>query len=250
MHLKHTQTTLINVQRTYPFKHPFSKTPETHNMSTFQQSALINFFNESNTSLVKALAEKYGFDAADALAYINGISPSPTKAKKVKDPNAPKRSPTAFFLFSKHYRTENADDIAGKKASDVAKLAGAAWSEIKETDAAEPFHTKAAELKASSVSIVQKKVKDPTARKRPLSAFFLFSKQYRVDNADDIAGKKGSDVAKLIGAAWNEIKETDVAEPYHTKAAELKAASALAVPKSGVISDGSSTAEPILSNDE
>ena len=146
MHLKRTQTSYQRSTFKHTFKHTFSKTPETHNMSSFQQSALINFFN---TSLVNALANKYGFDADDALIYINDISPMSTKVKKVKDPNAPKRSPTAFFLFSKHYRTENADDIAGKKASDVAKLAGAAWSEIKETDAAEPFRTKAAELKAS-----------------------------------------------------------------------------------------------------
>jgi hypothetical protein len=64
------------------------------------------------------------------------------KTKKVKDPNAPKRPPTAFFLFSKQFREQNADSIKGKKASHVAKMAGAAWSLIKDTDAATPFRTR------------------------------------------------------------------------------------------------------------
>ena len=126
-------------------------------MAGFQHTALLNFFDESNISLVRALAAKYDFDAADAMSHIKGIDASPvptkaTKAKKAKDPNAPKRSPTAFFLFSKQYREEHAADIAGMKASEVAKLAGAAWSEVKDTETAQPFHTEAAQLKVAAAA--------------------------------------------------------------------------------------------------
>ena len=75
----------------------------------------------------------------------------PMSEKKSKGLNAPKRPPSAFFLFSKHYRTKNADDIAGKKGSEVAKMAGKAWTEIKETDASKPFYDEAAKLKAGSL---------------------------------------------------------------------------------------------------
>jgi len=75
----------------------------------------------------------------------------PMSEKKSKGLNAPKRAPSAFFLFSKHYRTENADDIAGKKGSEVAKMAGKAWTEIKETNASKPFYDEATKLKAASL---------------------------------------------------------------------------------------------------
>jgi len=127
-------------------------------MSGFQQSALLNFFNESNTALVQALADKYGFDMAEAMSHIQGLDSSSVltkakkakKTKKTKDPNAPKRSPTAFFLFSKQFRMDHADEITGMRAPDVAKMAGVAWNNAKTSGAAEPFHTKAAELKAAA----------------------------------------------------------------------------------------------------
>ena len=66
-------------------------------MSGFQQSALLNFFNESNAMLVQTLAVKFGFDAAEAMSHVKGLDTSPVltktkKTKKTKDPNAPKRS--------------------------------------------------------------------------------------------------------------------------------------------------------------
>ena len=124
-------------------------------MSGFQQSALLNFFNESNTALVQALADKYGFDMAEAMSHIQGLDSSSVltkakKTKKTKDPNAPKRSPSAFFLFSKQFRMDHADEITGMRAPDVAKMAGAAWNDAKTSGAAESFHTEAAELKAAA----------------------------------------------------------------------------------------------------
>ncbi|XP_043716851.1 high mobility group B protein 7-like isoform X1 [Telopea speciosissima] len=51
--------------------------------------------------------------------------------KKVKDPNAPKRPPTAFFLFMddfrKSYKEENPD---GKDVKVVAKEGGAKWKSL------------------------------------------------------------------------------------------------------------------------
>ena len=164
MHIKRTQTALIERSTYETFKQPFSnqlgnlqQKPIISIMAGFQHTSLLNFFDESNASLVKALAAKYGFDAADAMSHLKGIdaSPVPTKAKKgkkAKDPNAPKRSPTAFFLFSKQYREEHAAEITGMKASEVAKLAGAAWSEVKDTEAAQSFHTEAAELKVAAAA--------------------------------------------------------------------------------------------------
>lgn len=134
-------------------------------MSGFQHSQLINFFDSVNADLVSTLAAKYGFNANDALAYLKGIAPTdsapflePVKAakkgKKSKDPNTPKKAPTAFFLFSKTFREEQKESLTGMKASEVAKLAGARWSEIKDTDAAADFHAEAARLKAERAELV------------------------------------------------------------------------------------------------
>jgi hypothetical protein len=121
---------------------------------SFTNTSLLSAINQSNQDLIGILATKYGFNATEAMDILGSapvIESKSTKTKKVKDPNAPKRPPTAFFLFSKQFREQNADSIKGKKASDVAKLAGAEWSLIKDTDAATPFNTEAAELKTAAI---------------------------------------------------------------------------------------------------
>jgi hypothetical protein len=52
------------------------------------------------------------------------------KAKKVKDPNAPKRPPTGYHLFSAHKRKKKGDEIPKGKAG-MTYLAGK-WQEIGE----------------------------------------------------------------------------------------------------------------------
>ncbi|XP_042501079.1 high mobility group B protein 7-like [Macadamia integrifolia] len=67
--------------------------------------------------------------------------------KKVKDPNAPKRPPTAFFLFMddfrKSYKEENPD---GKDVKVVAKEGGAKWQSMTEEEK-KPYLDKVQELK-------------------------------------------------------------------------------------------------------
>jgi len=125
---------------------------------SFTNTSLLSAINQSNKDLIGILATKYGFDANEAMDILGSapvIASKSTKSKKVKDPNAPKRAPTAFFLFSKQFRTENAEGIKGQRASEVAKLAGAEWSLIKETEAAQPFNTEAAELKLVAAAAME-----------------------------------------------------------------------------------------------
>ena len=124
-------------------------------MAGFQHSQLLNFFDQANANLVSQLSVRFGFDESEALSFLKGVqsdatpatTPKGKKAKAAKDPNAPKKAPTAFFLFSALFREEQKDSLQGVKASEVAKLAGARWREIKETDDALEFHTEAARLK-------------------------------------------------------------------------------------------------------
>ncbi|KAI3981206.1 hypothetical protein MKX01_041345 [Papaver californicum] len=70
------------------------------------------------------------------------------KEQKVKDPNAPKRPPTAFFAFMEDFRKEfkeaNPDN---KSVSVVAKEGGQKWKSMSDEEK-KPYVEKCAELKA------------------------------------------------------------------------------------------------------
>uniref|UniRef100_A0A5B7BE63 HMG box domain-containing protein n=1 Tax=Davidia involucrata TaxID=16924 RepID=A0A5B7BE63_DAVIN len=74
--------------------------------------------------------------------------PKPKKEKKAKDPNMPKRPPTAFFVFMdefrKAFREANPDC---KSVSTVAKEAGEKWKSMTDEEK-KPYVDRAAELKA------------------------------------------------------------------------------------------------------
>ncbi|KAG9441993.1 hypothetical protein H6P81_017847 [Aristolochia fimbriata] len=81
----------------------------------------------------------------------NAVSSQPKKGKKekkVKDPNKPKRPPSAFFVFMddfrKQFKEANPDS---KNVSAVSKGAGEKWKSMSEEER-KPYLDKAAELKA------------------------------------------------------------------------------------------------------
>ncbi|XP_007430093.1 high mobility group protein B2 [Python bivittatus] len=70
----------------------------------------------------------------------------PSKEKEKKDPNAPKRPPSAFFLFCSEHRPKIKSDNPGLSIGDTAKKLGEMWSEQTAKDKL-PFEQKAAKLK-------------------------------------------------------------------------------------------------------
>ncbi|XVF01727.1 hypothetical protein REPUB_Repub04eG0113600 [Reevesia pubescens] len=70
------------------------------------------------------------------------------KLKKGKDPNAPKRPPTAFFLFMDDFRKSYKEaNPEAKGVTGVAKEGGEKWKSMSEEEK-KPYVDKAAELKA------------------------------------------------------------------------------------------------------
>ncbi|KZV26655.1 hypothetical protein F511_15820 [Dorcoceras hygrometricum] len=70
------------------------------------------------------------------------------KAKKVKNPNAPKRPPTAFFVFMEDFRkTFKESNPDCKSVASVAKEGGVKWKSMTDEDK-KPYIDRAAELKA------------------------------------------------------------------------------------------------------
>merc|ERR1712228_1111247 len=64
------------------------------------------------------------------------------KSKKIRDPNAPKRPMSAFFLWLK----ENANSSGKTRLADIGKIAGATWKDMSD-HAKKPWIAKAATAK-------------------------------------------------------------------------------------------------------
>ncbi|KAK1326609.1 High mobility group B protein 7 [Acorus calamus] len=78
------------------------------------------------------------------------------KEKKVKDPNMPKRPPTAFFLFMDDFRKEyKAAHPNSKGVAVVAKEGGEKWKSMTDEEK-KPYIDKMAELKAEYEKAVDK----------------------------------------------------------------------------------------------
>jgi high mobility group protein B1 len=65
--------------------------------------------------------------------------------KKFKDPNAPKRPPSAFFLICSEYCPQVKGELPGLSIGDVAKKLGEMWESTTEDDK-QPYDKKAAKL--------------------------------------------------------------------------------------------------------
>eukprot|EP00621_Florenciella_sp_RCC1693_P010003 CAMPEP_0182543712 /NCGR_PEP_ID=MMETSP1323-20130603/32063_1 /TAXON_ID=236787 /ORGANISM="Florenciella parvula, Strain RCC1693" /LENGTH=193 /DNA_ID=CAMNT_0024754675 /DNA_START=46 /DNA_END=627 /DNA_ORIENTATION=- len=65
------------------------------------------------------------------------------KAKKTKDPNAPKRATTAYFFFLADERPRTKEEVPGISVTELSKVVGAKWKELSDADKA-PYEAKAA----------------------------------------------------------------------------------------------------------
>ncbi|XP_042473950.1 HMG1/2-like protein isoform X1 [Zingiber officinale] len=75
-------------------------------------------------------------------------SKKPRNTKAEKDPNKPKRPPSAFFVFMEEFRkTFKEKHPNNKSVAVVGKAGGDKWKSLSEEDKA-PYVTKAAKLKA------------------------------------------------------------------------------------------------------
>ncbi|XP_063166242.1 high mobility group protein B2 [Candoia aspera] len=91
----------------------------------------------------------------------------PSKERKKKDPNAPKRPLSAFFLFCSEHRPKIKSDNPGLSIGETAKKLGEMWSEQTAKDKL-PFEKKAAKLKEKyEKDIAAYRAKDDSGKKGP-----------------------------------------------------------------------------------
>ncbi|KAJ0061551.1 hypothetical protein NL108_005726, partial [Boleophthalmus pectinirostris] len=77
---------------------------------------------------------------------MNYVPPKGSKKKKFKDPNAPKRPPSAFFIFCSEFRPKVKGENPGLTIGDVAKKLGEMWNSTAAEDK-QPYEKKALKLK-------------------------------------------------------------------------------------------------------
>ncbi|KFW71851.1 High mobility group protein B2, partial [Pygoscelis adeliae] len=99
----------------------------------------------------------------------NYVPPKGEKKGKKKDPNAPKRPPSAFFLFCSEHRPKIKNDHPGLSIGDTAKKLGEMWSEQSAKDK-QPYEQKAAKLKEKyekDIAAYRAKSKSDAGKKGP-----------------------------------------------------------------------------------
>jgi len=143
--------------------------------------------------------------------------------KPMKDPNAPKKPLSAYFLFSQEERLKVKGENPDYSITEVAKELGRRWAtlspplktqyEQRYQDARKVYDQEMSHYKP------QKKKKDPNAPKQPLSAYFIFSTEERLKVKDENPNYSICEVAKELGRRWAEM-DPAIKQRYQQRAEE------------------------------
>ncbi|XP_037677850.1 high mobility group protein B1-like [Choloepus didactylus] len=115
------------------------------------------------------------------------IPPKGETKKKFKDPNAPKRPPSAFFLFCSEYHPKIKGEHPGLSIGNVAKKLGEMWNNTTADDK-QPYEKKAAKLKEKykkDIAAYQTKGKPDAAKKGVLKAEKSKKKEEEEEDEED-----------------------------------------------------------------
>jgi len=166
-----------------------------------------------------------GTAAANVQMANRGIVQQPAKpaGKPMKDPNAPKKPLSAYFLFSQDERLKVRAEFPDYSITEVAKELGRRWASI------DPAHKQQYEQRyqdsrrdyeqAMTAYKPQKKKKDPNAPKQPLSAYFIFSSEERLKVKAENPSYSICEVAKELGRRWADMAP-EVKQRYQQMAEE------------------------------
>ena len=143
--------------------------------------------------------------------------------KPMKDPNAPKKPLSAYFLFSQEERLKVKNENPDFSITEVAKELGRRWATLEPSlkSSYENRYQDARKIYDSEMSHFkpQKKKKDPNAPKQPLSAYFIFSTEERLRVKDENPSYSICEVAKELGRRWAEM-DPSIKQRYQARAEE------------------------------
>merc|ERR1712226_700294 len=141
----------------------------------------------------------------------------------MKDPNAPKKPLSAYFLFSQDERLKVKAEFPDYSITEVAKELGRRWASI-DPAVKQRYEQRYQESRRQYEQALQaykpqKKKKDPNAPKQPLSAYFLFSQEERLKVKNEHPSYSICEVAKELGKRWADMAP-EVKQRYQQMAEE------------------------------
>lgn len=143
--------------------------------------------------------------------------------KPMKDPNAPKKPLSAYFLFSQEERLKVKNENPDFSITEVAKELGKRWATLDPAikQSYEMRYQESRKLYDAEMSHYkpQKKKKDPNAPKQPLSAYFIFSTEERLKVKEGNPNFSICDVAKELGRRWADM-DPALKQRYQARAEE------------------------------
>ena len=143
--------------------------------------------------------------------------------KPMKDPNAPKKPLSAYFLFSQEERLKVKAEFPDYSITEVAKELGRRWAQI-DPAIKQSYEQRYQESRRQYEQDLQaykpqKKIKGPNAPKQPLSAYFLFSQEERLKVKAEHPNYSICEIAKELGRRWADMNP-EVKQHYQQKAEE------------------------------
>lgn len=162
---------------------------------------------------------------------------SSKQEKKVKDPNAPKKSKSAYIFFCSDARKEIKESDPDMSATDVTREVSNRWNALKEStdeddietvnrykEMAEEDKLRYKEEKANYVAPDNLAVKKSRkARKdgppKPKTAYMFFSQDERKNVVEENPDFSFAEIAKELGRRWSELKDED--KKRHNKYVEM-----------------------------
>jgi len=143
--------------------------------------------------------------------------------KPMKDPNAPKKPLSAYFLFSQDERLKVKAEFPDYSITEVARELGRRWASIdpalKQQYEQRYQDSRRDYEQAMTAYKPQKKKKDPNAPKQPLSAYFIFSSEERLKVKAENPSFSICEVAKELGRRWADMAP-EVKQRYQQMAEE------------------------------
>ena len=180
------------------------------------------FQDKTKDDMIKISTILQAFKSDDMQSKITDIINVTKTTKKIKDPDAPKRPKSGYLFFCEEKRSEYKKANLNASATELTSILGKAWKSLMDEEKM-PFLNKAQEAKLgyknamdlykrpSDQEIDQKKknkkLKDPNAPKRPMTAFLFFCKDKRKDVKSEFPDLKPTEVTSKLGEMWSSLEE-------------------------------------------
>lgn len=142
------------------------------------------------TDLTKADRVRYEREMKDYISM--GGDASKRKSKKKKDPNAPKRPQSAFFLFCADYRAPLKAENPNLSVGEIAKALGKKWAETK-PDVKSKYTQQGEVLKAKYNKEMEKYRQSLAGGKGPAAKRTKMEQPQRASSSDDSESDADSD---------------------------------------------------------